>query len=181
MLSVDKSLFAGDFRSYERTFSLITQVVGRCGRGEKQGRALIQTFVPEHYVIELAARQDYKGFYDQEIAARQALIYPPFCDICTIEFSSMIESCADKASRKFLEMIKESIDTGNIKVPIKVLGPSKCNYEKINGKYRYRIIIKCRNNQMFRDYISPIYKNAFRYREFANVQTHIDINGDIGV
>ncbi len=181
VLSIDKSLFAGDFRSYERTFSLITQVVGRCGRGDKQGRALIQTYVPEHYVINLAAQQDYVGFYEQEITARKTLIYPPFCDTCTIEFSSMIESCADKASRKFYEMIKESIEAGSINVPIKVLGPAKCSYEKINGKYRYRMIIKCKNNQMFRDYISPIYKNAFRYREFANVQTHLDINGDIGV
>lgn len=181
VLSIDKSLFAGDFRSYERTFSLVTQVVGRCGRGNNQGRALIQTYVPEHYVIDLAARQDYIGFYEQEIEARKILVYPPFCDTCTIEFSSIIESCADKASRKFYEMIKESIETGSINVPIKVLGPAKCSYEKINGKYRYRMIIKCKNNQMFRDYISPIYKNAFRYREFANVQTHLDINGDIGV
>ena len=65
VVSIDKALFAGDFRSYERTFSLITQVVGRCGRGDKQGRALIQTFVPEHYVLNLAAEQNYIGFYEQ--------------------------------------------------------------------------------------------------------------------
>ena len=181
VLSIDKSLFAGDFRSYERTFSLVTQVVGRCGRGDKQGRALIQTYVPEHYVLTLAAMQDYKGFYEQEIAARKALLYPPFCDTCTVEFSSMIESCAGAGAARFLDMIKETISSGKIDVPIRVLGPSKCSYEKINGKYRYRMIIKCRNGQKFRDYIADIYKKSFTDKEFANVQTFLDINGDIGV
>ena len=181
VLTIDKSLFAGDFRSYERTFSLTTQVVGRCGRGGKQGRAIIQTYVPEHYVINLAAQQDYKGFYRQEIASRKALMYPPFCDTCTVEFSSVLDNCADKASKAFLGLIKNSIDSGCINVPIKVLGPSKCTYEKINGKYRYRMIIKCKNNQKFRDYIGEIYKSSSKLKEFANVITFIDINGDIGV
>ncbi len=181
VLSVDKSLYAGDFRSYERTFSLVTQAVGRCGRGEKQGRAVIQTYVPEHYVINLAAAQDYTGFYEQEIAARKMLLYPPFCDTCTAEFSSIIDSCAKAGSMKFFGMIKETIDSGTIKFPIRVLGPSKCSYEKINGKYRYRLIIKCVNNQKFRDYISGIYKRTFTDKDFANVQTFLDINGDIGV
>lgn len=181
VLSIDKALFAGDFRSYERTFSLITQVVGRCGRGDKQGRAIIQTFVPEHYVLNLAAEQNYKAFYEQEISARKALIYPPFCDICVIEFSSPIEKCADTASKTFFSLISNSINSGQINFPIRVLGPTKCIYEKINGKYRYRIILKCKNNQIFRDYIGNIYKSAFKMKEFANVQTTIDINGDIGL
>lgn len=179
-LTVDRALFAGDFRSYERTFSLVTQAVGRCGRGGKQGRAIIQTYVPQHYVINLAAEQNYRGFYEQEIAARKALLYPPFCDTCTAEFSSVIESCADKASRAFLKLITDSIAAGQINVPIKVLGPSKCIHEKINGKYRYRMIIKCKNNQMFRDYIGGIYKKAYKLKELANVQMFLDINGDIG-
>ena len=181
VVSIDKALFAGDFRSYERTFSLITQVVGRCGRGDKQGRALIQTFVPEHYVLNLAAEQNYIGFYEQEITARKALLYPPFCDTCAIEFSSQIERCADNASMAFLKLITDSISYGQINVPIKVLGPSKCTYEKINGKYRYRMIIKCKNNQKFRDYIGKIYKTAFKLKELANVQMFLDINGDIGL
>jgi len=179
VLSVDKALFSGDFRSYERTFSLVTQVVGRCGRGDKQGRAIIQTYVPEHYVLNLAAEQNYLAFYEQEIASRQALIYPPFCDICLLEFSSVIESCADKASKTFLGLISSSISSGKINVPIRALGPSKCLHEKINGRYRYRIIIKCRNNSQFRSYIGQLYKQTFKMREFANVHTIIDINGDI--
>lgn len=179
VISIDKALFAGDFRSYERTFSLVTQVVGRCGRGDKQGRAIIQTYVPEHYVLNLAAEQNYPAFYEQEISSRQALVYPPFCDICSLEFSSIIDNCADKASKAFLGLISDSIASGEINVPISVLGPSKCIYEKINGKYRYRIIIKCRNNRLFRDYIGRLYKQTFKMREFANVRTVLDINGDI--
>ena len=87
VLSVDRSLYAGDFRSYERTFSLITQVVGRGGRGDKKGRAILQTFMPEHYLMNLAAEQDYKGFYNEEIAIRRALIFPPVCDMCIFCFS----------------------------------------------------------------------------------------------
>ncbi len=69
VLSVDKALYAGDFRSYERTFSLITQVVGRGGRGQRQGRAVLQTFMPDHYIMNLAAAQDYQGFYSDDFSA----------------------------------------------------------------------------------------------------------------
>lgn len=181
VLSVDKALFAGDFRSYERTFSLITQVVGRCGRGEKQGRAIIQTYVPEHYVINLAANQDYVEFYNQEISMRKALIYPPYCDTCVVGFSSVIDKCADSASKFFLIMMKEKLKDYEEQLTLRVLGPTKCIYEKINGKYRYRIITKCKNNSEFRKFIGELWVLTFKKKEFSNVQTYIDINGDIGL
>ena len=181
VVSIDKALFSGDFRSYERTFSLITQVVGRCGRGDKQGRAIIQTYVPEHYVINLAAQQNYTEFYNQEIAMRKTLIFPPYCDTCLIEFSSALESCAAKGSACFLQMIKDKISRDNISFPLRVLGPEKCIYEKLNGKFRYRIIIKCKNNSAFRKFIGDIYKLTFKHKDFANVSAYIDINGDIGL
>ena len=181
VVSIDKALFSGDFRSYERTFSLLTQVVGRCGRGEKQGRAYIQTFVPQHYVINLAAKQDYEEFYRQEIEMRKTLLYPPFCDTCLIELSSEIDSCAQTASFCFMHKLKEKIDKENIHIPLVVLGPSRCTYEKLNGRYRYRIIIKCKNNTVFRSFIGDVYKSCSRLREFANVRAYIDINGDISI
>ena len=181
VVSIDKALFSGDFRSYERTFSLLTQVVGRCGRGEKQGRAYIQTFVPQHYVINLAAKQDYEEFYRQEIEMRKTLLYPPFCDTCLIELSSEIDGCAQTASVCFINKLKEKIDKENIHIPLVVLGPSRCTYEKLNGRYRYRIIIKCKNNTVFRSFIGDIYKNCSKLREFANVRAYIDINGDISI
>lgn len=181
VVTIDKALFSGDFRSYERTFSLVTQVVGRCGRGDKQGRALIQTYMPDHYVINLAAEQNYVEFYNQEAAMRKALIYPPFCDTCLVEFSSETDSAAEKAALRFAELMRVKIEKEKITIPLRVLGPSKCIYEKINGKYRYRIIIKCRNNAAFRSFIGDIYKQIFKLKEFSDVKTFIDINGDISL
>lgn len=181
VLSVDKALFCGDFRSYERTFSLITQVVGRSGRGDKAGRAVIQTCVPDHYVINLAAMQNYDGFYAQESMLRKALTYPPYCDICVVGFSSPDDRKADSASALFLQMISEKIAADNVQFPLRVLGPSRCVFERINGKFRYRIIIKCRNTREFRSFIGELWGRTFKMKEFTDVQTYIDINGDIGL
>jgi len=181
VVSIDKALFCGDFRSYERTFSLLTQVVGRCGRGDKQGRAYIQTFVPDHYVINLAAAQNYNEFCRQELENRKALLFPPFCDTCLIEFSSEMDNCARDAAKKFMELIKEKIKNENIRLPLRVLEPSRCTYEKLCGRFRYRIIIKCKNNADFRKFIGEIYINFPKVKEYANVRSYIDINGDISI
>lgn len=181
VLSLDKALFTGDFRSYERTFSLITQVVGRSGRGEKKGIAFIQTYVPEHYVLNLAAEQDYKGFYEEEITLRKVLTYPPFCDICVIGLSSIVESEVAKASQEVINIIKQEISEQNLKIPLRVLGPSKCTLGKINNKFRYRVIIKCRNSSQFRKLISEVLIKASKNKLFSNTSIYADINGDIGL
>ncbi|MCI7767551.1 MAG: primosomal protein N' [Oscillospiraceae bacterium] len=181
VLNADKSLYSGDFRSYERTFSLITQVVGRSGRGNSKGRAIIQTFAPDHYVINLAAEQNYTAFYEQEIAMRRALIYPPFCDICTVGFSGEDDKKTAAAADCFAESIAEGIKKVSEKMPIRVLGPSKCAFERINGKFRYRIIIKCRNNALFRGFISGIRTGTARLPEFRGISVYIDMNGDISL
>lgn len=178
VLNADKSLFAGDFRSFERTFSLITQVVGRSGRCGGRGRALIQTFIPDHYVINLAAAQDYEGFYEQETAVRKALIYPPFCDICCVGFSGADDGKTGAAARRFSEAMAEKIPGVTEKMPLKVLGPSKSEIEKIAGKYRWRIIIKCRNNAVFREFIGNVRRETAGLPEFKGINVFIDINGD---
>ena len=88
VLAADSLLYSSDFRAYEKTFSLLTQVVGRAGRAEKQGRAVIQTFSPTHLVLEHAIKQDYEGFFREETALRKLLVYPPFCDICQCVFTA---------------------------------------------------------------------------------------------
>lgn len=181
VLSLDKILFMGDYKSYERTFSLITQVVGRSGRAEKSGVAYLQTFVPEHYIIELASKQDYEGFFKDEIQMRKALIYPPFCDMCVIGFSSVIDSEARAAAQIFLELLKSYIDVNKINMPLRVLGPAQCSIGKINNKYRYRLIIKCKNNKQFREMISSLLKEASKHRKFSNVFVYADINGDVSM
>lgn len=181
VLSLDKILFMGDYKSYERTFSLITQVVGRSGRAEKSGVAYLQTFVPEHYIIELASKQDYEGFFKDEIQMRKALIYPPFCDMCVIGLSSVIDSEARAAAQIFLELLKGYIDVNKINMPLRVLGPAQCSIGKINNKYRYRLIIKCKNNKQFREMISSLLKEASKHRKFSNVFVYADINGDVSM
>lgn len=181
VLSLDKALFAGNFNSYERTFSLLTQVVGRSGRGDKQGIAFIQTYLPEHYVLELASKQDYKEFYAQEIALRKALVYPPFCDICVIGINSPMDIQAQKASSIFIDILKENIKKLSFNFPLRVLGPSQFSIGKINNRFRYRIIIKCKNEKHFRELISTSLKDAMKHKDFSNVRIYADINGDIGV
>jgi len=180
VLSLDKALFTGDFRSYERTFSLVTQVVGRSGRGDKKGVAFIQTFVPDHYVINLAAEQDFKAFYEEETALRRVLVYPPFCDLCVIGLNSLVESEVSNASKEFINMMRAEIKAKNIKIPLRVLGPSKCTLGKINNKFRYRIIIKCKNSKEFRNLIGELLIKASKHKLFSNTSIYADINGDIG-
>ena len=179
IVTADKSLFSGDFRSYERTFSLITQVAGRSGRGGKKGRAYLQTFMPDHYVLNLAAAQNYAGFYKEEIALRKTLIFPPVCDICVIGISSVSDAAAAAASAVTLKIIKDVIKTEQIKFPLRVLGPVQSGIAKMNGKYRYRLILKCKNNKETRSFIRRVLLKTAEYREYSNVNIYADMNGDI--
>lgn len=181
VLSVDKALYAGDFRSYERTFSLITQVVGRGGRGGRQGRALLQTFIPEHYVMNLAAQQDYESFYKEEIAIRRAMIFPPLCDMCIFCFTGADDAAVKKGSDSVLILMNKRLSELRPKTPVRVLGPVKCSYGRINGKFRYRIIMKCKNNAEMRGFISGILTEAAKLKEMSKVTLYADINGDAGV
>ncbi len=181
VLSVDKALYAGDFRSYERTFSLITQVVGRGGRSEKQGRALLQTFIPDHYVMNLAAQQDYDAFYSEEIAIRRAMIFPPVCDMCVFGFSGTDDNGVKNGAEAVLQLMNTKLRALNPKTPIRVLGPVKCSYGRINGKFRYRIIMKCKNNREMRGFISDILVSSQKLGEMKKISLYADMNGDTGI
>jgi len=180
ILSIDKALYAGDFRSYERTFSLVAQVVGRCGRGSKNGRAYLQTFMPDHYVLNIAARQDYQAFYNEEVSIRKALLFPPLCDICVIGVSNEDEVKAAKFSVEISEIIKKHVALG-LKFPLRVLGPVRCSYGKINNKYRYRLILKSKNTIDFRNFVRNVISDAVKLKEFKDSAIFADLNGDIGV
>ncbi len=182
VISLDRSLYAGDFRSYERTFSLITQVVGRSGRGDKSGLAYIQTSNPEHYVLELGSKQDYKGFYNEEIALRRTLIYPPFCDICIIVSQSRSEYEAQRTAELFKDKLSECLKHTDLKTPLRVLGPSQCSVGRINGKYRYRVILKCKNTTQMREIISGIIREISKETASNKDKAilYADMNGDIG-
>ncbi len=180
VLSIDKALYAGDFRSYERTFSLITQVVGRSGRSLKRGRAILQTFIPDHYIINLSAGQDYESFYKEEIALRRTMIFPPVCDMCAFCFSGTDDIQVKKGADAVLGLMRESLREINPKTPVRVLGPVKCSYGKINGRYRWRIIVKCKNNPEIRGFISGVLKKSAKLKDMSGISLYADMNGDTG-
>ena len=181
VVSVDKALFAGDFRSYERTFSLVTQVVGRGGRGKSPGRAILQTHMPDHYVLNLAAAQDYDRFYAEELALRRALMFPPVCDLCVIGFSGIWEDRVRIASERFIEILAETVRARNLRLPLRVLGPVEAGYGRLNGKYRRRVLLKCKNTAEMRALIRSLLEQAYADKAFANISVFADMNGDCGV
>ena len=181
VVSVDQQLYNDDFRSLERTFSLLTQVVGRSGRGEHPGKAIIQTLTPENEIIRLAAKQDYDAFYNTEIRMRRLMIYPPFCDICVVGFSGADEVKTRVASQRTLDKIKE-LTAGEYKdEKLIVLGPLPARVPRVNKKYRYRLIIKCRNTKGFRSMISEILKDFYGDSKFSDVSVYADMNPEITV
>ena len=179
VISVDQQLYNDDFRSMERTFDLLTQVVGRSGRGEKSGRAVIQTLAPENAVIELASEQDYNAFYDTEISIRKAMVYPPYCDICVAGFSAVSENAVKKASAYFFRIFKEKLSEQYKDEKVIVLGPVAPKLAKINNNYRERLIIKCRNTSRFRKLMSECLKEFLTNKYYSeNVTVYADINPD---
>ena len=178
VLSADQILYSDDFRSYERAFDLLTQVVGRSGRGKFAGRAMIQTFTPENSVIELAARQDYQAFYKGEIAIRKAMLYPPYSDICVIGFVGSVQDKVHKASKTFLNNLTVLAKSEYPEQPMRVLNPTPALIGKVNNKYRYKLIIKCRNTAKFREMISRLLIQFSGNRDYKSVTVFADINPD---
>lgn len=177
VLSSDQSLFSDDFRSYEKTFSLLTQVVGRSGRFQKRGKAIIQTLHPEHDIINLAKNQDYEKFYESEIKMRKAMLYPPFSNLCVIGFTGKNEKTVLEVSKDFLNEFIFLIKSEYKDLPVKVLGPSPASILKIENKFRYKIIIKCRNNKNFRSLIEKTLLK-FNSKKSKNVSIFVDLNPD---
>lgn len=176
VLSADQSLYSDDFRSNERTFDLLTQVVGRAGRGKYPGSAIIQTFSPENPVLHFAMQQDYFGFYEQEIAFRQALLYPPFVDLLIVGFVGAQESLVKAAAEAFLKMTGELAASEYGELPLRVLRPSPAAVVRMGGKYRYKMIIKCRNNRRFRQMAGQLLTAFGELREFQQVTAYADAN-----
>ena len=176
VINADQMLYSDDYRSYERAFSLLTQVVGRSGRGDSKGVAVIQTSTPENYVIGLSAKQDYDTFYKGEIGVRKALLYPPFSDICLIGYQGIIEGATIKCANAFQNALINKIKTNYSSMPLRVLGPSQAYVYKVNNKYRYKTIIKCRNSKDFRSVIKETLLEFSKNKEFKNIGITVDIN-----
>ena len=175
ILNADTSLYLNDYRANEKTFSMLTQVIGRAGRSEKEGRALIQTMSPDHDVIQLACKQDYKTFFNNEIKTRKLLSYPPFCDIVMLTLSGIVENAVMKDSKLLSDMIKEKISGEYRDVPIVCYGPFEAPVYRLDNKYRMRIVIKTKLNKRSREMFSEIYK-VFGKRKKTEPQLSVDFN-----
>ncbi len=178
VLNADKYLYSNDYKSGEKTFSLITQVVGRSGRYEKKGRAYIQTVSPSHPVIEAASRQDYEAFYNEEITLRKASLQPPFCDLMAVTFSGENQSKVKKSADNFHTILKNCILENDEKLPVVLFNVTEAGIFRLNGKYRYRIILKCKNNHKYRNLIRKAVAKAHKNKIFNGNTFTIDFNSD---
>lgn len=148
VLAADMMLYVDDYRATEKTFQLITQVCGRAGRGETRGKALIQTYSPNHWVIDCAKNQDFKAFYSKEIKVRKKILYPPFCDVVHLVVSGENEKKVKENINSILRDIKKEFEEKGIASTI--LGPTPSPVSKIENRYRWRLIIKCSINSDLR-------------------------------
>ena len=179
VLNADTSLHSSDFRSFERTFSLLAQVVGRSGRGDDEGTAVIQTNNPDSPIISLAAKQDYDAFYKSEILTRKLMIYPPYCDIATVCFQGADRDWTEKASKEFLKLLKNKVSNEyNNQIKLIVLGPTVAAVPKVNNKYRYKMIIKYKNSEDFRKMMNAVFDEYTSSEYFKRVSAFIDVNPD---
>ena len=176
VLNADRMLYADDYRGFESTFSLLTQVVGRSGRGREKGRAIIQTFTPENPIIHLAAAQDYDAFYRGEIALRKAMLYPPFVTMCLVGFVSDSAVLVSRAAGAFMQKMKELLEHDYPDIPLRVLGPSPAAVFKVSNQYRYKLLLKCRNDARFREMLSRMLIAFSSEREYAGVTVYADMD-----
>ena len=174
VVNADNSLYDENYNASEKSFDLITQVVGRAGRRQERGRAVIQTVNPYNQTIKYASEQDYKGFFETEIKLRKLLVYPPFCDIICAFFTGEDENTVAMCAKSFFDELLSR--NKEYKEKIIVLGPTQAKISKINNNYRYRLAVKCRNNSNIRSMITEILKSVSKNKEYKEVSISIDIN-----
>ncbi len=172
VVGADQAMYSEDYRSYERTFSLLTQVVGRAGRGEFKGKAVIQTVTPDSELIKQAVKQDYEAFYDTEITTRKIMTYPPYCDMVTINVSSAFKDLAKDTAQEIFNNLKNAVNGEFSEVKMVILGPSAASIPKISNRYRFRMIIKTRNNKQFRELVRKA--TAVKFKN--DISVSVDIN-----
>ncbi|MBQ9071310.1 MAG: primosomal protein N' [Clostridia bacterium] len=170
----DTSLFVSDFRASEKTFSLLTQVIGRAGRSKEGGIAVIQTYSPKNEIIRLACLQDYEKFYEGEIELRRELTYPPFCDLVTLTVTAEDEREVMKESKRLSDTLKDKLSGEVGKLPFLVFGPFEASVYRVNEKYRMKMVVKCRLNNESRAMFSEILSEFSKSSRLATLS--IDFN-----
>ncbi len=177
VLAADLSLYVDHYRASERTFSLLTQVIGRAGRGQKEGRAVIQTYTPENDVILASAEQDYERFYESEIRMRKLRLAPPFADQFTITVTGTEESGVRRACSEVRDSLwRLSQEERYVPLHWEVLGPAPAPVVKVNNRYRYRITVIGRNDKTLRDVLAAYMREFASRRENRGMSIYTDCN-----
>ena len=178
VLDADLSLYTGGYRSGETTFNMLTQVVGRAGRGDFPGRAVVQTLVPEHQVIRLAAEQDYDSFYELEVNMRRVQSVPPFGDVATVTFTGQEETAVLRGGAKFRDSLNACLrQEPYTQENCTVLGPAPCVVPKINYNFRYQLTLRCRMTRQLRLLIAHLLRQFSQDKANRGVSAFVDVNG----
>jgi len=178
VLDADLSLYTGGYRAGETTFNMLTQVVGRAGRGDAPGRAMIQTLVPEHQVLKLAAKQDYDGFYDLEVNLRRVQNAPPFGDIASVTFTGQEEAAVLRGAAKFRDSLNACLKQPPYTQEIcTALGPAPCVVPKINYNFRYQLTLRCKMTRPLRLLLAHLLRQFSQDKQNRGVTAFIDVNG----
>ena len=177
VLSADISLYVDNYRAAERTFSLLTQVVGRAGRGGKTGRAVIQTYTPGNDVIRCAARQDYDAFYESEIRMRRLRRYPPFADLFTVTVSGTEEGRVLRAAVSVRETLRQLCGRPELAAEEpEVLGPAPAPVVKVNNRFRYRCTLVGKNDKATREMLAWLQKDFAKDSANRGMNLFVDHN-----
>ncbi|WP_418479158.1 replication restart helicase PriA [Dysosmobacter sp.] len=177
VLSADISLYVDNYRAAERTFSLLTQVVGRAGRGGKTGRAVIQTYTPGNDVIRCAARQDYDAFYESEIRMRRLRRYPPFADLFTVTVSGTEEGRVFRAAVSVRETLRQLCRRPELAAwEPEVLGPAPAPVVKVNNRFRYRCTLVGKNDKATREMLAWLQKDFAKDSANRGMNLFVDHN-----
>ncbi len=177
VLAADQSLYTDDYRAGERTFSLLTQVVGRAGRGNKAGKAVIQTFTPDNDVIRCAALQDYDTFYRQEVCLRQVREQPPFGDLLVISASGPEETAVLRGCTRLRDAINNALmQPAYCNYEYRLLGPAPAAVAKINNRYRYRLTLNIKNTQEVRRLIAHLLRKALTDKQNKSISFFADFD-----
>ena len=178
VLDADLSLYTGGYRAGETTFNMLTQVVGRAGRGDTPGKAMIQTLLPEHQVIRLAAMQDYDGFYDLEVRLRRVQDAPPFGDMACVVFTGQEETAVLRGAVKFRDSLAGCLGQEGYKEErCTVLGPAPCVVPKINYHFRYQLTLRCRMTRKLRQLLAYLLRAFGKDKTNRGISAYIDVNG----
>jgi primosomal protein N' (replication factor Y) len=177
VVAADQTLYVDDLRAAERTFSLLTQVVGRAGRGSKSGRALIQTYTPDNEVIRCAARQDYDSFYEEEIELRRTRGYPPFANLFVFTASGREEDGVLRTCLRLRQELTRTLDSPDYRsISYQLLGPAPATVVKVNERYRYRLILCAKNQKKLRDLIAHLLRQAQRDKVNRGTSVFVDVD-----